>query len=77
LFFDANRKKAEIDGKNCQLLSVSIAMKSSYKDLFAYIQTLKELLPAYVTIERLEMGRDASGTSKLNVSLDLTMYLLS
>ncbi len=74
-FFDENNNNVEIDGKTCQSIFVSIEMSCFYKDLVRYIHSLKEDLPAFVSIQNLLVNK--SGTSKLNVILDINLYLLS
>ena len=76
-FLDENAQKIEIDGKVCQIFLVSMEIRTSYRDLVEYIDALKEYLPAYVTIESMRINKEASGSLKLNVALDLALYLLS
>ncbi len=76
-FLDAENKNVEIDGKICQILPVAIEMKSGYKDLGQYIETLKKSLPAYVTIERLKIQKESGAALDLKVTLELNLYLLS
>lgn len=74
---DIDKKKIAIEGMGCQRLSVSVELRGSYKDLLKYIETLKESLPAYFTAEKLRMAKDISGASRLNITLELNLYLLS
>lgn len=76
-FLDVENKKVDIEGKICRILPVSIELTSSYKDLGQYIEILKESLPAYVTIERLNIRKELGAASNLRVTLDLNLYLLS
>ena len=76
-FLDADKQKVEISGKICQKILVTMEMKGSYKDFLKYLETLKESLPAYLTIERLRMSKDSSGMPVLNINLDINLYLLS
>ena len=76
-FLDKDSQKVEIEGKSCWQLSVSIEMKSGYADLLEYLKNLKESLPAYATFERLRINKDPSGMAKLNITMDLNLYLLS
>ena len=76
-FVDADKQKAEIDGKTCQKFLVTLEIKGSYKDFLAYLETIKELLPAYLTVERLQISKDLSGSPGLNINVDFNLYLLS
>lgn len=77
-FLDENNQKVEIEGATCLIIFVSIEMKCFYKDLVKYIQTLKESSGlTFVTFEKLRISKDKSGTPKLNITLNLNLYLLS
>ena len=76
-FAEEDKEKEEIEGKSCQVVSIAMEMKGDYKDLVRYIETLKESLPAYVTVERLSTHSDTQGSSLLTISLELKLYLLS
>lgn len=76
-FLDAENKNVDIDGKICRILPVTIELTSSYKDLGRYIEILKESLPAYVTVERLEMRKETAAATNLKITLELNLYLLS
>lgn len=77
LFQDQNNQKVEIDGKVCQTVLISIEMIGSYGDLVKYLETLKKSLPAYVSVERLRILKDVSTAPKLNITLELNLYLLA
>jgi Tfp pilus assembly protein PilO len=64
------------DGKALWRVLISLEMSASYKDLVAYLDSLKESLNAYFTIEKLEM-RKAEGGGKLGINMDINLYLLS
>lgn len=67
-----------IEGKTCQRFAVSIQMRCLYKDLVRYLEALKKDIPMFTTIEGLTISRDSSTqTLRLNVSLGLSIYLLS
>lgn len=76
-FLDENGSKVELEGKSCQGVLVAIEIKCLYKELVKYIQLLKESLPAFVTIETLRVNKDKSGMPKLNVILNLNLYILA
>ena len=45
-------------------------------DLMKYLDALNKVLPAYVTVERLEIDDRAPATPRLDVNADLMLYLL-
>ena len=77
VFLDEDKKEVKIEGKTCQKIFISLEMRCFYKDLVKYIETLKKVLPALVSVEILKAGKDRSGTTKLNVTLGIKLYLLS
>lgn len=76
-FLDEDAQKVEIEGRVCQKFLVSIEIKAVYGDLVEYVGTLKESLPAYITIERMRIRKETSGARQLSITLDLNLYLLS
>ena len=74
---DINQQKMEVEGKTCQEVPVAIEMKGAYKDAVQYIEILKNALPAYTVLEKLKMRKDTADQLKLNIQLDLNLYLLS
>jgi hypothetical protein len=73
---DEDGKELKIGNKICQSIYVSLEMKCFYKDLVLYAHGLKEELPAFVSIENLEIIKDSSGLGKLDVTVDLNLYFL-
>ncbi len=76
-FLDEKDQKVEIEGKICQILPVSIEVRSNYNDLGKYIEMLGESLPAYATVEELNMRKESGGTPSLRVIIELNLYLLA
>lgn len=76
-FLDGKDQKVEIEGKICQILPVSIDVKSNYNDLGKYIEMLGESLPAYVTIEELNIRKESGEGPGLRVTMELNLYLLA
>ena len=74
-FLDEKNNELSIEGKACMRLPVSLEMRSSYKDLVRYLRYLRDSYPALTAIERLRAAKDQSGLSRLNVSLDIELYL--
>ncbi len=76
-FLYGNSEKVEIESKACQRLLVVLEMKSSYKDLVKYIETIRESLPAYAVTERLKIVKNKEDLPDLRVALEMSLYLLS
>ena len=76
-FVDQDQQKVGSGAKFCQEISVSMELKGSHQGLVQYLETIKELLPAYVTVERLKIHKDIPAEPKLNIQLELNLYLLS
>lgn len=76
LFMGKNGQAVVVDGKSCYKFLISLEMKSTYNDLLNYLEVLDSSLPALVDIERLRLIKDPSGTTLLNVNMDLNLYLL-
>ena len=77
LFLLPNHEKVEIEGKACHVVYVSVEMKGTYGQLIQYIQSLKESLPAYVSVEKLRIIRDGTSSDRLSIFIDFNLYLLS
>ena len=77
IFLDEAQQKIEVEGKVCQRLPVSVELKCRYQDMLAYLEMLEDFLPAYVTVEGLRIRKDEAGSFKLDMTLDLNLYLLS
>lgn len=76
-FLGADNKAITIEGKNCRRLLVLIEMDCGYKDLVKYIADLKGTLPVFVTIEKLRINKADPLGIKLNVLMEMDLYLLS
>ena len=77
IFSDAQNEKIEIEGRTCQKMPISLEIKSGFTDFFRYLESLKASLPAYTTIEGLNIRRGPIGSTKLDISLNLNLYLLA
>lgn len=72
-----DNKAVLIDGRPCHLISVTLDMKGSYKYLVSYLKLVRESLPAFSTVELLRLGRMESEKDKLDIALELNLYLSS
>lgn len=78
ILLDQYGKEVKIAEKTCRIVFVSVKMKCRYEDLVKYIEILKQDLPGFVTVERLNIVKDKFGkTVKLNIRLDFNLYFLS
>ncbi len=75
-FLDSNKQKVTLEDMSCYQFLISLEIKSTYKDLLKYIETIKESLPAFVVIERIRISKDPYGTPVSNINIDLNLYLL-
>lgn len=73
---DEEGKELKISGRACQSILVSIEMRCLYKDLVLYAESLRKELPAFASIENLEIIKDSEGLGKLDVTVDLNLYFL-
>ncbi|MFH0762302.1 MAG: hypothetical protein V1925_00200 [Candidatus Omnitrophota bacterium] len=71
-----DKEKALIEDKICYYVPVSIEMDCFYAEFVKYAQGLKESLPALVTLEKLKMTRNEGSDKKLDIAVDLNLYLL-
>ena len=77
VFVNDDGRPVEAEGKTCRVVPVSLGMRCSFRDLLRYLETVEKSLPAFVTVERLRVERDKTDVLKLNILLDLNLYLLS
>jgi hypothetical protein len=75
-FLDENNQEVTLEGAVCRKVSILMELKCSYKDLVRYVTFLRESYPGLVSIEKIRINKNASGPSRLNVELVITLYLL-
>lgn len=75
-FLDSSQQKVTLEDMSCYQFLISMEIKSSYRDLLKYLETIKESLPAFVVVERIRINKDPYGTPVSNIKLDLNLYLL-
>jgi len=77
-FLDDSNAQTKIKGKTCQRVYVGMKIRCSYEGLVRFIGALKKDLPAFVTVEHLEIQKYATGSRKrLSVVLELNLFLLT
>ena len=70
-------KKIEMEGLSCYKVPINMEIKCTYQGLVEYLISLKESTLADISVERLKINKDASGAGRLNINLDINLYLLS
>lgn len=76
-FLDENNKMKKIEGKVFRTVVVGLKIQCFYKDLVKYVESLKKDISTFVSIEKLKIDKSASGGSKLGVTLQINLYILS
>ncbi|RJO65466.1 MAG: hypothetical protein C4540_01050 [Candidatus Omnitrophota bacterium] len=76
-FFTAEKQLPGADEGEYQSIAVAVELSSSYVALVRYIQILQKSLPAFVTIEKLQVTQDKNESKNLNSVMVLKLYLLS
>lgn len=74
---DENQAEIKVMGKTCSTIFVAISAKCRAGELVKYLEMLDRNLPAFTTIERLQVSRDPNNTGVLNVNIDMNLYLMS
>lgn len=78
IFLDEHGKEIVIEGRVPQTVFVSLRLRCSYEDLVKYIEVLRQDLPGFITVERLNISKDRSGkTARLDAVLNFNLYFLS
>ncbi|MCM8771087.1 MAG: hypothetical protein NC936_04390 [Candidatus Omnitrophica bacterium] len=73
---DEYKEKVEFQGKVCQFIPVSLHMRGFYKDLVKYLDLLDESLPAFFTVEKLQLIRMAPKSPRLDIEMEINIYTL-
>jgi hypothetical protein len=77
VLLDKDGKEVTVEGKICQVISVSVTMNCVYPQLVSYVEKIEKELPDFITIERMNIMRSSGGRAReLEVVLDLNLYLL-
>ncbi|MDD5565486.1 MAG: hypothetical protein PHG31_01125 [Candidatus Omnitrophica bacterium] len=75
--FSAQEQLSGAGGGQYQSIAVVVALSSSYAALVRYIQILQKSLPAFITIEKLQIAQDKNESKNLYSEMVLKLYLLS
>ena len=75
-YFDAAQQEVIVQGKKCHTVAVELQVRGSYKNIIIYLETLKRSLPAYFTVEKMDLQKTGPTPPLLNISFEITFYLL-
>ena len=70
-------QKVQAEGKTFQTIAISMEVKGLFKDAVRYLESVKETLPAYSSVETLKIKKTVPGNPSLSVVIDLMIYVLS
>jgi Tfp pilus assembly protein PilO len=76
-FLDASGKPSNMDNRVVYYLPVTLELTCFYKDLVKYIQELDSGLPAFVSIESINIKKEDQSSGKIRAILMLNLYLLN
>ncbi|MEW6075016.1 MAG: hypothetical protein AB1530_01780 [Candidatus Omnitrophota bacterium] len=76
-FFTAQEQLSGAGKGQYQSITAVVELNSSYAALVRYIQILQKSLPAFITIEKLQVSQDTNGSKDLHSEMILRLYLLS
>lgn len=74
---DENKQPLSLGGRPLEVISVSLELKASYKNLIGYLQALRESFPVFNSVESLRVTRDKDAPEKLNALLNVDLCLSS
>jgi hypothetical protein len=75
-FLDASGKTSNIDNRVVNYLPVILELNCFYKDLVQYLLELDSVLPAFVSVESLNIKKDDRLPGKIQATVNLNLYLL-
>ena len=76
LFTDRWGDPVVVDGKKCVFVYTRMHFKADYVNLVKYLDALHQVLPAYMTVDRLEIESQASAVPQLDVKAWISLYFL-
>ena len=76
-FMSADQLEVIVDGKKYHTVTISLHMKGKFKDLVGYLLAIKKSVPAYLTVEGLQLRKIVATSSALDISLEIKIYLLT
>lgn len=76
IFKDSRGKELVVDQRTCFYVYTTLKLKADYVNLIKYLEVLSKVLPAYMTVERLEIEDRSPAVPRLEVNAELALYLL-
>ncbi len=76
VFKDSRGKKVVADQKTCFYVHAAVKLRADYMNFVKYLEALNKVLPAYLTLERLEIVDRSPAVPRLEVNAELALYLL-
>lgn len=77
LLTDREEKEIKLQARACYVIYVSVTMKCFYPELVKYVQAIEEELPAFATIERVNIFKNTlEKGGMLSITLDFNLYFL-
>lgn len=76
IFRDSRGREVVVDQKTCLYVYTRMKMKADYVNFIKYLEVLNKVLPAYVSVEKLEIEDRSPAVPRLEVNADLALYLL-
>jgi len=75
-FLDEAGKQVIIDGKTANYLPITLEVVCFYKDMVNYLTELKNILPAFISVVSLNIGKDNQLNGKVHSTIGFNLYLL-
>ncbi len=75
-FLDEAGKQVIIDGRTANYLPITLEVVCFYKDMVNYLTELKNILPAFISVVSLNIGKDNQLNGKVHSTIGFNLYLL-
>jgi hypothetical protein len=72
-----NGKQLLVDGRICQVVRVNLNLKCGFRQLVRYLEGLNNAVPAFICTEKILLRKEGEILPRLNVELNLDLYLLT
>ncbi len=75
-FLDGNGNQVVVDGKTASYLPITMEAVCFYKDMVNYLSELKNILPAFISVQNLSVRKDKQLNGKVRSTIGFNLYLL-
>jgi len=75
-FLDGNGNQVVVDGKAASYLPITMEVVCFYKDMVNYLSELKNILPAFISVQNLSVRKDKQLNGKVRSTIGFNLYLL-